>query len=73
MIPSSPKSGEHDVKIAPTAAVASIEIIVSGEFVAKTATLSPCFTPFLINHFARTSTFDFNSFKERDFFSFPSP
>ena len=73
MIPSSPKSGEHDVKIAPTAAVASIEIIVSGEFVAKTATLSPCFTPFLINHFARISTFTFNSFKERDCFSFPSP
>ena len=38
-----------------------------------TATALFFVTPFLINHFARTSTFNFNSFKERDFFSFPSP
>ena len=61
-MPSSPKSGEQDVKIAPIADVASIDIIVSGEFVAKTATLSPGLTSFLINHFARIITFSFNSF-----------
>ena len=72
-IPSSPKSGEQDVKIPPIEEVASIAIIVSGQLGNKVATLSPTSIPFPFNHKAKEKTFFLSSDKVIILLSFPSP
>ena len=73
MMPSSPKSGEQDVKIAPIDDVANIAITVSGQLGKRAATRSPSLTPFFKNHADKEATFALNSLRVIEHFCLPSP